>query len=77
MSQELSPKKLSKDISSLFDAYEVSDPKYKELSEKERYYKTKQKWQALKSSSSQTNAADENNDDLKKVQTIIDNVKGS
>lgn len=39
---------LSKDISSLFDAYHVSDPRYKELSEKERYYKVKQKWPALK-----------------------------
>ena len=26
----------------------MTEPKYKELSEKERYYQTKQKWQALK-----------------------------
>ncbi|WP_086984465.1 BcsR/BcsP family cellulose biosynthesis protein [Vibrio aphrogenes] len=40
-------RELSKDISSLFDAYHVTEPDYKELSEKERYFKAKKKWPAL------------------------------
>ena len=66
---------LSKDISSLFDAYQVNDPKYKELSEKERYYKTKQKWQALKSLSCPASSGLEN-EQAEQTQTAIDSVKG-
>ncbi|MBD1574113.1 hypothetical protein HC725_12650 [Vibrio sp. S17_S38] len=59
--------RLSQDINSLFQSFDVKNPKYNELTERERYQQVKQKWQALQGVSELSG----NNSQLKNHSTDI------